>query len=62
MGGLLASWPLGPALQAVFDRPADRDVRRVLAFVVRVLGGSGLPASGLTLANTHDLTAACGRM
>ena len=33
-GGLLANRPLGPALQAVFDRPADREVRRVLAFVV----------------------------
>ncbi|UMB69454.1 patatin-like protein [Mycobacterium paraterrae] len=33
-GGLLANRPLGQALQAVFDRPADREVRRVLAFVV----------------------------
>ncbi|XUL93988.1 patatin-like protein [Streptomyces galilaeus] len=33
-GGLLANRPLGPALQAVFDRPAHTDVRRVLAYVV----------------------------
>ncbi|MFD9503392.1 patatin-like protein [Streptomyces sp. NPDC060035] len=33
-GGLLANRPLGPALQAVFERPADREVRRVLAYVV----------------------------
>ena len=33
-GGLLANRPIGPALQAVFDRPANHDVRRVLAFVV----------------------------
>ena len=57
-GALLANRPLGPALQAVFDRPADRDVRRVLAFVVPVLGGSGLPAAQLTLADTPDLAAA----
>lgn len=57
-GGLLANRPLGPALQAVFDRPADRDVRRVLAFVVPVLGGPGLPAGKLTLADTPDLAAA----
>jgi patatin-related protein len=57
-GGLLTNRPLGPALQAVFDRPADRDVRRVLAFVVPVLGGSGLPAPKLTLADTPGLAAA----
>lgn len=57
-GGLLANQPLGPALQAVFDQPADRDVRRVLAFVVPLLGGAGLPASKLTLADTPDLAAA----
>lgn len=33
-GGLLANRPLGPALQAVFDRPAGLGVRRVLAYVV----------------------------
>ena len=38
-GGLLANRPLGPALQAVFDRPADHDVRRVLAYVVPTVAG-----------------------
>src|SRR6266567_29757 len=57
-GGLLANRPLGPALQAVCDRAADRDVRRVLAFVVPVLGGSGLPAVKVTLADTPDLASA----
>lgn len=57
-GGLLANRPLGPALQTVFDRPADRDVRRVLAFVVPGLGGPGLPSGKLTLADTPDLAAA----
>lgn len=37
-GGLLANRPLGPALQAVFDRRADHEVRRVLAYVVPLLG------------------------
>ncbi|WP_406161701.1 patatin-like protein [Streptomyces canus] len=43
-GGLLANRPLGPALQAVFDRPAGLEVRRVLAYVVPSPGlaaGSG---------------------
>ncbi|MGN6791006.1 MAG: patatin-like protein [Streptosporangiaceae bacterium] len=57
-GGLLANRPLGPALQAVFDRPADRDVRRVLAYVVPVLGGGGVPSAKLTLADTPGLAAA----
>ncbi|MFC9931376.1 patatin-like protein [Streptomyces sp. NPDC127190] len=33
-GGLLANRPLGPALKAVFDRPARGEVRRVLTYVV----------------------------
>ena len=46
-GGLLMNRPLGPALQAVFDRPAESEVRRVLAFVVPQIGGpSGAPANG----------------
>lgn len=57
-GGLLTNRPLGPALQAVFDRPASRDVRRVLAFVVPVVGGPGVPKAKLTLADTPDLPAA----
>ncbi|MFJ6900515.1 patatin-like protein [Streptomyces hokutonensis] len=33
-GGLLANRPIGPLLQSVFDRPAERQVRRVLLYVV----------------------------
>ncbi len=33
-GGLLANRPLGPALEAVFERGASSEVRRVLAYVV----------------------------
>ena len=44
-GGLLASRPLGPALQAVFDRKSDREVRRVLAYVVPTVGGCATPAA-----------------
>ena len=57
-GGLLANRPLGPALQAVFDRAADRDVRRVLAFVVPMVGGGAKPAAQFTLADTPGLAAA----
>lgn len=59
-GGLLANRPLGPALQAVFDRPADRDVRRVLAFVVPLAGDPGPVPAKLTLADTPELAAALG--
>ena len=44
-GGLLANRPLGPALQAVFDRKSDREVRRVLAYVVPTVGGPAIPRS-----------------
>ena len=57
-GGLLMNRPLGPALQAVFDRPADSEVRRVLAFVVPQTGGAALARPRLTLADTPDLPAA----
>jgi patatin-related protein len=57
-GGLLANRPLGPALQAVFDRPADSEVRRVLAFVVPQNGGPVVRRPELSLANTPDLPAA----
>lgn len=57
-GGLLANRPLGPALQAVFDRSADREVRRVLAFVVPTVSGGAQPPSQLTLAEAPDLPAA----
>ncbi|NUS55070.1 MAG: patatin-like protein, partial [Streptomycetaceae bacterium] len=50
-GGLLANRPLGPALEAIFDRAADREVRRVLAYVV--------PSAGLPeVANPATRTAA----
>ena len=45
-GGLLTNRPLGPALQAVFDRAADREVRRVLAFVVPQPGGARVATTG----------------
>ena len=47
-GGLLANRPIGPAVQAVFDRPADHDVRRVLAYVVPTVAGPPVaePAAG----------------
>jgi predicted acylesterase/phospholipase RssA len=44
-GGLLANRPIGPALQAVFDRPADHDVRRVLAYVVPTVAGPPIAES-----------------
>jgi predicted acylesterase/phospholipase RssA len=42
-GGLLANRPLTPLLSTVFARPADREVRRVLAFVVPDGGGNADP-------------------
>ncbi len=57
-GGLLANRPLGPALQAVFDRPAESEVRRVLAFVVPQTGGPGVPRPRLSVADTPGLPAA----
>ena len=57
-GGLLMNRPLGPALQAVFDRPAESEVRRVLAFVVPQTGGPTVPRPRLTVADTPDLPAA----
>jgi patatin-related protein len=42
-GGLLANRPLGPAVQAVFDREAGCEVRRVLAFVVPTVDGGDPP-------------------
>ncbi|BBX47254.1 patatin-like protein [Mycobacterium cookii] len=57
-GGLLANRPLGPALQAVFDRPANREVRRVLAFVVPTVSSGAQPSSPPTLADAPDLAGA----
>jgi patatin-related protein len=57
-GGLLANRPLGPALQAVFDRAADREVRRVLAFVVPTVSEAKQSRAPSTLANPPSLAAA----
>jgi predicted acylesterase/phospholipase RssA len=57
-GGLLANRPLGPALQAVFDRSADREVRRALAFVVPTVGGGAQPPAPSTLADAPSLAGA----
>jgi patatin-related protein len=57
-GGLLANRPLGPALQAVFDRSADREVRRVLAFVVPTVTGGPQPTTPPTLADPPSLAKA----
>ena len=42
-GGLLVNRPIAPALQMIFDKEADRYVRRVLLYVVP---SSGSPAPG----------------
>ncbi|MEX2980809.1 patatin-like protein [Streptomyces sp. C36] len=44
-GGLLANRPLGPALRAIFDRRADKEVRRVLAYVVPSAGVGDTPTA-----------------
>ncbi|WP_307843011.1 patatin-like protein [Streptomyces triculaminicus] len=44
-GGLLANRPLGPALRAIFDRRADKEVRRVLAYVVPSAGVGDPPTA-----------------
>jgi patatin-related protein len=33
-GGVLVNKPLGPAIKAIYDQPADRQVRRVLLYIV----------------------------
>ncbi|MEV2231749.1 patatin-like protein [Streptomyces phaeochromogenes] len=39
-GGLLANRPIRPLLRAIFDRPAERQVRRVLLYVVPSAGAA----------------------
>ncbi|BEP15773.1 patatin-like protein [Acidothermaceae bacterium B102] len=63
-GGLLVNRPIGPLLQSIFDRGADREVRRALLYVVpssRLLAESppDLPTESLGLAGAlvHDLAA-----
>jgi len=46
-GGLLANRPLGPLLQSVLARPADREVRRVLLFVVPTTGAPAPPPAAV---------------
>jgi len=42
-GGLLANRPIAAAVRAVFDRPADSDVRRVLLYVVPTAAPTAIP-------------------
>lgn len=42
-GGLLVNRPIGPLLQTVFDREADREVRRALLYVVPTSGPGVTP-------------------
>jgi Protein of unknown function (DUF3376)/Patatin-like phospholipase len=42
-GGLLANRPIAAAVRAVFDRPADSDVRRVLLYVVPTAAPTPIP-------------------
>jgi predicted acylesterase/phospholipase RssA len=42
-GGLLANRPIAEAVRAVFDRPADCDVRRVLLYVVPTAAPTAIP-------------------
>lgn len=43
-GGLLANRPIAPLLQTVFDREADREVRRALLYIVPTTSGTVTPA------------------
>lgn len=49
-GGLLANRPIRPLLETIFDRPADRPVRRVLLYVVPSAG----PTPSATTAPVQD--------
>jgi predicted acylesterase/phospholipase RssA len=42
-GGLLANRPIAAAVRAVFDRPADSDVRRILLYVVPTAAPTPIP-------------------
>ena len=42
-GGLLANRPIAAAVRAVFDRPADTDVRRILLYVVPTAAPTIIP-------------------
>jgi patatin-related protein len=43
-GGVLANRPIGPLLRSVIARPTDREVRRVMLFVVPTVGSPPPPA------------------
>lgn len=53
-GGLLANRPIAPLLQAVFDRPAERQVRRVLLYVVPSPGEAPDPRQAPALQESFD--------
>ena len=42
-GGLLANRPIAAAVRAVFDRPADTDVRRILLYIVPTAAPTTIP-------------------
>jgi hypothetical protein len=46
-GGLLANRPIAAAVRAVFDRPPDSDVRRVLLYVVPTAAPTLIPDDGM---------------
>ena len=63
-GGLLANRPIAPLLQRIFDRSADREVRRALLYVVPSSGAAAAGAAddqakplGLAAALQNDLGA-----
>jgi patatin-related protein len=53
-GGVLANRPIGPLLQSVIARTTDREVRRVMLFVVPTTGSPPPPAKP-TYANPYKL-------
>lgn len=63
-GGLLVNRPIAPVLQSIFDREADRQVRRVLLYIVPTSGPPAIPPEddkskplGLAAALLKDLNA-----
>ena len=60
-GGLLANRPIAQAVRAVFDRPADQEVRRILLYVVPTAAPTAIPTDAtmplLGAALLRDLSA-----
>lgn len=60
-GGLLANRPIAAAVRAVFDRPADQEVRRILLYVVPTAAPTAIPVDAtmplLGAALLRDLSA-----